>query len=186
MTSELLFAPYAPKSMAPDQCIGAKFDRLLEAFELKKSVENRRVVIKMHLGGGNGFSTIHPFFVRKLVKALKAAGAESIFITDLKRDVETAIDRGYTEEVCGCPIVPVCGGDESEFVSFPVEPPFKTMDRIELSKPILDADVLLGGFSESPQATIINAHNSAKISAIIFFIWNLLCYDKEYTIILTY
>ena len=91
MTSELLFAPYAPESMAPDQCIGAKFDRLLEAFELKKSVENRRVVIKMHLGGGNGFSTIHPFFVRKLVKALKAAGAESIFITDLKRDVAKTV-----------------------------------------------------------------------------------------------
>ena len=143
MASELLFAPYAPQSMAPDQCIGAKFDRLLEAFELKKSVENRRVVIKMHLGGGNGFSTIHPFFVRKLVKALKAAGAESIFITDLKRDVATAIDRGYTEEVCCCPILPVCGADESEFVSFPVEPPFKTMDKIELSKPILDSDVLL-------------------------------------------
>lgn len=143
MASELLFAPYAPKSMAPDQCIGAKFDRLLEAFELKKTVEDRRVVIKMHLGGGNGFSTIHPFFVRKLVKALKAAGAASVFITDMKRDVATAIDRGYTEEVCGCPIVPVCGEDESAFVTFPVEPPFKTMDRIELSKPILDADVLL-------------------------------------------
>ena len=143
MTSELLFASYPPRSMSPDQCIGAKFDRLLEKLELKKTVAERKVVIKMHLGGGNGFSTIHPFFVRKLVKALKSAGAASVFITDMKRDVDTAIDRGYTEEVCGCPIVPVCGEDESAFETFPVEPPFKTMDRIELSKPILDADVLV-------------------------------------------
>ena len=64
MSSELLFAPYAPKSMAPDQSVGAKFDRLLAAFELEKTVRDRKVAIKMHLGGGNGFSTIHPFFVR--------------------------------------------------------------------------------------------------------------------------
>ena len=106
MASELLFASYPPRSMSPDQCIGAKFDRLLEKLELKKTVEDRNVVIKMHLGGGNGFSTIHPFFVRKLVKALKSAGAASVFITDMKRDVDTAIDRGYTEEVCGCPLCP--------------------------------------------------------------------------------
>ena len=143
MASELLFASWAPENMSPDQSIGAKYDRLLEALDLKSTVSGRSVVIKMHLGGGNGFSTVHPFFVRKTVKALQAAGAKKVFITDLKRDVATAVERGYTEEVCGCPIVPVCGEDESAFASFPVEPPFKTMDRIELSKPILDADVLL-------------------------------------------
>ena len=143
MASELLFAPFPPKNMSPDQSIGAKFDRLIAAFDLASTVKRRSVVIKMHLGGGNGFSTIHPFFVRKLVKAVKEAGASKVFITDMKRDVDHAIDRGYTEEVCGCPIVPVCGEDESAFVTFPVEPPFKTMDRIELSKNILDSDVLL-------------------------------------------
>ena len=143
MASELLFTSYAPRTMSPDQSVGAKFDRLLAAFDLPSTVRGRSVVIKMHLGGGNGFSTIHPFFVRKLVRALKEAGASKVFITDMKRDVEHAVDRGYTEEVCGCPIVPVCGDDESLFETFPVEPPFKTMDRIELSKPILESDVLL-------------------------------------------
>ena len=143
MSSELLFASYAPRSMSPDQSIGAKFDRLLAEFDLPGSVKNRSVAVKMHLGGGNGFSTIHPFFVRKLVKALKNAGAKDVFITDLKHDVENAVERGYTEEVCGCRLVPVCGADESEYCTFPLEVPFKTMDRIELSKPILDADVLL-------------------------------------------
>lgn len=143
MNAPLLFAAFAPKNLEPANSIGNKFDRLLERFDLASTVGGRRVCIKMHLGGGGGFSTIHPFFVRKLVRAVKAAGAASVFVTDLYRDTIDAIDRGYTEEVFDCPIVPVCNKEDSDFESFPVEPPFKGMDRIELSKPILESDVLL-------------------------------------------
>jgi len=143
MSARLLFAAFAPKKLDPAESIGNKFRRLLDRLDLPALVGGRTVAVKMHLGGGGGFSTIHPFFVRKLVQALQAAGAKEVFVTDLKRDVEGAIDRGYTEEVFGCRIVPVCGEDESDFQSFPVEPPFKTMDSIELSGAILKADVLL-------------------------------------------
>ncbi len=143
MNSPLLFAAFAPKTLEPANSIGNKFDRLLEKFDLASTVKGRRVCVKMHLGGGGGFSTIHPFFVRKLVRAVKAAGAASVFVTDLYRDTVDAIDRGYTEEVFDCPIAPVCNKEDSDFESFPVEPPFKGMDRIELSKPILESDVLL-------------------------------------------
>ena len=143
MPTPLLFASFAPKTLEPNLSIGNKFIRLLEKLYLASTVSGRRVAIKMHLGGGGGFSTIHPFFVRKLVKAVKDAGAADVFVTDLYRDTVGAIDRGYTEEVFGCPIVPVCNEKDDNFRTFPVEPPFLTMDRIELGTPILEADVLL-------------------------------------------
>ena len=143
MSARLLFSAFAPKNLEPANSIGNKFQRLLEKLDLPSVVKGRTVAVKMHLGGGGGFSTIHPFFVRKLVAAVQAAGAKEVFVTDLKRDTVGAIDRGYTEEVFGCRIVPVCGEDESDFRSFPVEPPFYGMDRIELSGAILKADVLL-------------------------------------------
>lgn len=143
MSAHLFFAAFAPKKLDPAESIGNKFSRLLERLNLASIVDGKTVAVKMHLGGGGGFSTIHPFFVRKLILAIRKAGAKDVFVTDLKRDVEGAIDRGYTEEVLGCRILPVCGEDESDFQSFPVEPPFHGMDRIELSGPILKADVLL-------------------------------------------
>lgn len=142
-SSELLFTSFAPKNLEPANSVGNKYLRLLEALDLGATVKGRKVAVKMHLGGGGGFSTVHPFFVRKLVQALQAAGAASVFVTDLYRDTIGAIDRGYTEEVFGCPIVSVCGEKDDHFKSFPVEPAYRTMDRIELSGAILDADVLL-------------------------------------------
>lgn len=143
MSARLLFAAFAPKTLEPANSIGNKFQRLLEKLDLPSAVGNRTVAVKMHLGGGGGFSTIHPFFVRKLIQAVRKAGAREVFVTDLRRDISGAIDRGYTEEVFGCRIVPVCGEDERDFKTFPVEPPFHGMDRIELSGAILKADVLL-------------------------------------------
>lgn len=61
MNAPLLFAAFAPKNLEPANSIGNKFDRLLERFDLASTVGGRRVCIKMHLGGGGGFSTIHPF-----------------------------------------------------------------------------------------------------------------------------
>lgn len=143
MATELLFAKFAPKTLEPINSIGNKFIRLLQELNLAGSVSGKNVAIKMHLGGGGGFSTIHPFFVRKLVQEVKTAGARSVFVTDLYRDTIDAVDRGYTEEVFGCPIVPICNEKDDNFRTFPVEPAFKGMDHIEISEPLLAADVLL-------------------------------------------
>ena len=141
--SELLFASFKPEKLDPALSIGNKFSRLLDALELTKLVKGKSVAVKMHVGGGGGFSTIHPFFVRKLVCAVREAGAEKVFVTDLKRDTEHCVERGYTEEVLTCPIVPVCGEDEKDFRTFKLENPVGTLDRAELSGPILDPYVLL-------------------------------------------
>ena len=143
MSARLLFAAFAPKRLDPAESIWNKFQRMLDRLGLPAVVDGKRVAVKMHLGGGGGFSTIHPFFVRKLVRAVRDAGARDVFVTDLKPNVDGAVDRGYTEEVVGCRILPVCGADESDFQTFPVNPPFHGMDRIELAGEILKADVLL-------------------------------------------
>jgi len=143
MSSELLFASFRPETLDPSCSFGIKFQHVLKELDLPGTVRDRKVAIKMHLGGGSGFSTIHPFFVRKLVQAVRDAGAKSVFVTDMFGNAEHAIDRGYTEEVIGCPIVPVCNRDETDFRSFPVEPPFKKMNAIELGVPILESDVLI-------------------------------------------
>lgn len=141
--SELLFASFKPKKLDPALSIGNKFSRLLDTLDLAKTVKGKKVAVKMHVGGGGGFSTIHPFFVRKLICAIRAAGASEVFVTDLRRDTVNAIERGYTEEVITCPIVPVCGEDEKHFKTFVLDEPLKTMDKIELSGAILDADILI-------------------------------------------
>ena len=64
----------------------------------------------MHVGGGIGYTTIHPIFVIELVKALKERGA-SPFVTDGSFSVANAKYRGYTEEVLGA-AYPAGGGCE--------------------------------------------------------------------------
>ena len=76
--TKLLFAKYAGKNLEPDNSIGAKWLRLLDALDLAATVKAKRTCIKMHLGGGTGFTTIHPFFTRKLVEKVRAAGARRI------------------------------------------------------------------------------------------------------------
>ena len=52
----LLFARYAPVNLEPKNSIGAKWPRLLAQLPLAEIVGGRRTAIKMHLGGGSGFT----------------------------------------------------------------------------------------------------------------------------------
>jgi hypothetical protein len=97
----------------------------------------------MHLGGGGGFSTIHPFFVRKLVEAVKAAGCAEVYVTDVPWDVRGAAERGYTSETVGCAIVPVAGTADKYFYRQKIEPPYQSLAEVELAGEVMDADVLI-------------------------------------------
>jgi uncharacterized Fe-S center protein len=143
MASELLFARYAPVDMEPKHSIGAKWDRLLERLDIGAAVRDRRTAIKVHLGGGVGFTTVHPYFVRRLVAAVKRAGAREVFVTDGWSAVAGAADRGYTAEVLGCPIVAATGTDDRHVSVRPVDPPFRSFDAVELAGEILGAQALI-------------------------------------------
>jgi uncharacterized Fe-S center protein len=141
--SELLFARYAPKNLEPVNAIGAKWVRLLDALELPPTVKDRSVCVKMHLGGGTGFTTIHPYLARVLVRKLREAGARSVFITDSPGAVAAAVERGYTAETVGCPIVSLSGLTDTFAASRPVNPPLRDFTAVEIGGEIIHAEVLV-------------------------------------------
>ncbi|MDD5705559.1 MAG: DUF362 domain-containing protein [Kiritimatiellae bacterium] len=141
--TELLFAKYAPKNLEPVNSIGAKWPRLLAALKLPALVKERRVCIKMHLGGGAGFTTIHPYLTRKLVESVRAAGARTVCVADTPGAVLSAVERGYTSETIGCPIVPVTGLADKYAYARQIEPPFNSLREIEIGGEVADAEVLI-------------------------------------------
>ena len=80
-TATVLFASTRVKKLEADGTLPAKFRRLLKRLLPKEGWDRKRIAIKMHVGGGLGYTTIHPVFVIQLVNALKERGAAP-FITD--------------------------------------------------------------------------------------------------------
>lgn len=143
MSTEILLAKYQSSTLEPRNSIGAKWGRLLEQMELAAFAADKRVAIKMHLGGGFGFSTIHPYLVRQLVSHLKQAGAAEVFVCDSPAAVRKAAERGYTTETLGCQLVPVAGTADKYFYRVPIDPPYRHLDHVELAGEIVDADAMI-------------------------------------------
>jgi len=143
MSAELLFARYHPVDLEPKNSIGAKWIRMLDKLPLGPVVEKKRTAIKLHLGGGTGFTTVHPFFVRKLVEKVRAAGARSVFVTDTAGSVFSAHERGYSHDTIGCPLVAACGSADKYFYTRPVKPAFRALKEVQLAGEIVDAEALI-------------------------------------------
>jgi len=143
MKSDLLFASYQSATLEPKNTIGAKWIRLLERLDLAAAVKGKRTAIKVHLGGGYGFTSIRPYFMRKMVDAVKAAGARDVFLTDSWDAVRHAAERGYTAETVGCPLLPVSGSDDRHVVRRKLEPPVKTLKEICVAGEIANAEALI-------------------------------------------
>ncbi|MDR1663505.1 MAG: DUF362 domain-containing protein [Clostridiales bacterium] len=138
MKSNVLFASVAFDKYDASVTLPAKFGRLIDESGLEKKVKSKTTAIKMHVGRGTGFTTIHPMFVKMLVDKLKGYGAE-VFITD--QTVADARMRGYTEELLGCPILDVCGF-LGKYV-YEREVDFKTFKNVDIGGYIQDADVMI-------------------------------------------
>jgi uncharacterized Fe-S center protein len=143
MPAKLLFARYAPKNMEPKNSIGAKWGRLLDRLDLKGIVGGKRTAIKLHLGGGTGFTTVHPFFVRVLVDKVKAAGVREVFLTDSPGAVRTAAMRGYSADTVGCQLVPTSGTADQYYYRKAIKPAFKSLKKVDLVGEIVDAEALI-------------------------------------------
>ncbi|MFW9866290.1 MAG: DUF362 domain-containing protein [Candidatus Thorarchaeota archaeon] len=118
-----------------------KVDKITETLIKQTKIEKKdKVAIKMHLGFDVGYQTIPVFFVRRIVEAVKRTGAYP-FITDNPTAVYNAVNRGYTQETCGCPIIPVAGVKDGYITS--VEINFKGFDTLDLGGVLNDADVLI-------------------------------------------
>jgi len=143
-TARVLFAPAAIERLEADATLPAKFERMLKRLPLGRVCRDATVAVKMHLGGGHdslGYTTIHPVFVRILIRRIKAAGAKRVFVTDGSLTVEGAKSRGYTEEVLGAPIMPAGGVDDTWF--YPHKVRYKSLKCVEVAGAVQDADALI-------------------------------------------
>ncbi|MCE7740782.1 MAG: DUF362 domain-containing protein, partial [Candidatus Heimdallarchaeota archaeon] len=80
------------------------------------------------------------FFVRRIVEAVKKRGGYP-FVTDNPTSVYNAVNRGYTQETCGCPIIPIAGVKDGYTTSVDVN--YRGIDKLELAGALKDADVLV-------------------------------------------
>ena len=120
--------------------LGMKFTKILDLLDFTTIKKGDKVAIKMHLGFNEGYQTIPVFFIRRLVKAVKKVGGIP-FITDNPTAVYNAVERGYTQETCGCPLVPVAGIKDGYKV--PVEINYGNVDTLDMGGVLNDADVLI-------------------------------------------
>lgn len=133
------FSDIAVERLEAECTLPEKFKRALKRVSLPGLVKGKRVVIKMHMGGNVGYTTIRPLFARLLVQELKNAGAKSI--KAIYSDPASGIPRGYTEEVIGCQILPAFGKDNKYVKSEKIG--FKTLDEVLFSGEALDSDFFI-------------------------------------------
>ena len=138
--NDLLFASAHVERLAGDATLPAKFQRLLAQADLGPRLADKRVAIKMHVGGGIGYTTLHPLFVRAVVDAVKAAGGKP-FLTDGSFSTDAAVARGYTPEVVGARVVGAGGEHDQYFYTRTTEVP--GLPEIELCGNIVDADAMI-------------------------------------------
>jgi len=141
------FASVEFDKIDPDVTLPAKFVRLLNSVDFKKIVEGKLVALKMHMGRGLGYTTIHPLFVKLLIVKIKESGGD-VFITDVGPTTQsggfgglTSRDRGYSEDVLGAPIFPVSGVFDKYYYSKKVD--FKSLKEIQVAGNIHDAEVMI-------------------------------------------
>ncbi|AXA36593.1 MAG: DUF362 domain-containing protein [Candidatus Hydrogenedentota bacterium] len=140
MPAKVFYGSPVQSRLDASETLPCKLDKILDALHLRDRVKGETVAIKMHLGGNVGYSTIHPVFVRRVVKAVLDGGGKP-FVCDLAGAVATAAQRGYTPETLGCPIYPTGGPDEKYFYTHIHE--YKNLREWRLGGMIADATFLI-------------------------------------------
>lgn len=139
--AKVFFGSVAVSKPEAASTLPAKFARILSKFKLSALCAGEIVPIKMHLGGGNGYTTIHPVLVRVLVDAIKDAGGKPIVVDGYFDTIATAYLRGYTQETLGCPLVSAGGVFDSQVVSKEIG--FRSLDRVHVFSLINEAKCLI-------------------------------------------
>jgi uncharacterized protein len=140
MSKEVLFASAHLTRLSHEASLPHKYAQMIKQANLGERFAGQTVAIKMHFGGGSGIYTLHPFFVRTVVDAIKEGGGRP-FCTDGTGAFFEAYKRGYTQEVLGCPILPAGGIADKYYYSEPVG--YESLETVELCGNVVDADAML-------------------------------------------
>ncbi len=138
--ADVYFGSVIPGNTAEWAAFAAKVDEVIKRLDFSTIKKKDKVAIKMHLGFRDGYQTVPVFFVRRVVKAVKDVGGYP-FITDNPTAVYNAAERGYTQETCGCPLIPIAGVKDSYTYTFNAD--FHTVKTLEMGGVLHDADVLI-------------------------------------------
>lgn len=140
MTSFVYYGSPRQARIGAEETLPAKLDLLIDRLKIRDRVKGETVVIKMHTGNNIIYSTIHPVFVRKVVKAVKDGGGKP-FVADVNWDAAGAEERGYSSETIGCPVYPAAGPDEKYFYTH--KRSFKGIEEWKVAGHIQDASFLI-------------------------------------------
>jgi uncharacterized Fe-S center protein len=108
--SDVYFVSARVKKWRYDESLPGKLERLLKEIDLSRYFEKDEwVAIKTHFGSEGAHRIVRPVFLRKVVEAVRSAGAKP-FITDTVRIkgldyLEVANQNGINHLSCGAPVV---------------------------------------------------------------------------------
>ena len=117
-----------------------KLELIIDSLDFSTLKKNDKVAVKMHLGYTDGAQTIPSFYVKRVVERIKKTGAYP-FITDTPTSVYNAADRGYTQETCGCPIIPISGIKER--YGYKTEINYRNIETMNMAGVLHDSDALV-------------------------------------------
>jgi len=87
----------------------SRFRALLETIQPERLFGARdKIAVKLHVGGPDSYTTVHPQFIRTLVDRF-AARDNFLYAVDEHRAARTAWQRGYSRETLGAPVYPISG-----------------------------------------------------------------------------
>ena len=117
-----------------------KLELIIDRLDFSTLAKNDKVAVKMHLGYTDGAQTIPSFYVKRIVERIKKTGAHP-YITDTPTSVYNAADRGYTQETCGCPIIPISGIKER--YGYKTEINYRNIETMNMAGVLHDSDALI-------------------------------------------
>ncbi|MEW5722007.1 MAG: DUF362 domain-containing protein [Thermodesulfobacteriota bacterium] len=129
-----------------------KVDRILAALEISKGIAARDLVaIKLHFGEKGNTSFVRPLYVRRVVDAVAALGAQpfltdanTLYVgsrTDAARHQRTAIENGFAFSVVGAPLVIADGLKGRDQVEVPLAG--KHFQTAYIAAGLAEADALI-------------------------------------------
>jgi uncharacterized Fe-S center protein len=117
-----------------------KLEKILDLLDFSTLEKKDKVAVKMHLGFNDGYQTVPVFFVRRIVEAIKKQGAFP-YITDNPTSVYNAANRGYTQETCGCPLIPIAGVKDGYATEKEID--IEGIKSVHAGGALLDADAIV-------------------------------------------
>ncbi|MFX1513657.1 MAG: DUF362 domain-containing protein [Promethearchaeota archaeon] len=156
-TSKVFFGSIQHGNVGRFANFTAKVDKVVEMLDFSTIEENDKVAVKMHLGFNDGFQTVPVFFVRRIVEAIKKVGGWP-FVTDNPTAVYNAAYRGYTQETCGCPLIPIAGVKDGYTYEKKIN--YRNVETLDMCGVLQDADVLIN-------LTHAKGHNACSFGGAI-------------------